>query len=233
MTSAVYILCALALFLILYFLNNVLRQALRPGLSSILGPVFSRYTNLPLKWHVLQGQRTKYIHSLHERYGTWPEDLPTATSLLMLMIKGSIVRISPNEVAVADYNAFREIHKPGTRFTKAAWYRKLSPNCVSEETAGILAMGDLQIHAARRKLFTHVFSNSGVLEWEDQIKQKVRIAVDKIRYHAATGHADIFMWWTFMASDIISELAFGEAFDVLFLEKVGCGLITGFCHEEN
>ena len=131
-----------------------------------------------------------------------------------------MVRIGPNEISVADYQALREIHKFGTEFIKAAWYRKLSPNCVSEEIAGILAMGDPRVHARRRKMFSHVFSNSGILSWEDQIKQKAGLAVEKIKRDATTGEADIFMWWTFMTSDIIGELAFGESFHTLTLEKV-------------
>ena len=131
-----------------------------------------------------------------------------------------MVRIGPNEISIANNQALREIHQIGSQFLKAPWYRKLSPNCVSEETAGILAMGDPRVHARRRKMFSHVFSNSGILSWEDQIKQKVRVAVEKIKRDATTGEADIFMWWTFMTSDIIGELAFGESFHTLALEKV-------------
>lgn len=35
-----------------------------------------------------------------------------------------------------------------------------------------------------------------------------------------TGTADIFKWWTFMATDVIGELSFGESFRMLELGKV-------------
>lgn len=35
-----------------------------------------------------------------------------------------------------------------------------------------------------------------------------------------TGAADIFKWWTFMATDVIGELSFGESFRMLELGKV-------------
>ena len=39
------------------------------GIVTVPGPFLLRYTDLPLKWHGLQGKRTKYIHGLHETYG--------------------------------------------------------------------------------------------------------------------------------------------------------------------
>lgn len=48
---------------------QTIRRAYQPGLSSVPGPLLARYTNLVLKWHVIQGRRTKYIHALHEEHG--------------------------------------------------------------------------------------------------------------------------------------------------------------------
>ena len=73
-------------------------------LYQIPGPLLSRYTNLPLKWHVIQGKRTQYIHRLHQSYGP-------------------VVRIAPYEVAFSDLETHHQIHKIGSQFTKSKWYQ--------------------------------------------------------------------------------------------------------------
>ena len=40
------------------------------GIAQVPGPILLRYTDLPLKLHGFQGKRTKYIHALHQSYGS-------------------------------------------------------------------------------------------------------------------------------------------------------------------
>lgn len=79
-------------------------QVNEKGLRGIPGPLLSRYTNLPLKWHVVQGKRTPYIHGLHQIYG-------------------SIVRIAPHEISVSNIDSYHQIHGASTPFTKSKWYQ--------------------------------------------------------------------------------------------------------------
>ncbi|KAI3572688.1 cytochrome P450 [Fusarium oxysporum f. sp. albedinis] len=49
-----------------------------------------------------------------------------------------------------------------------------------------------------------------------EIHHKVTVAVQKIKEEATqVGEVDVFKWWTLMAADVISHLAFGEPFGVL------------------
>lgn len=171
---------------VLYRLFLAIVGARQPGLKEIPGPWLGRYTNLVLKWHVLGGQRTKYVHSLHQKYG-------------------DMVRIAPTEVAVADISAFRDIHRVGTKFCKSRWYRDINHNAKADENEnGIFAMQSNSIHAARRKLFSKPFSYSTTLLWEDQIKHQVRTAVEKIKRDALAGTADILMWYVTQRSHCLS-----------------------------
>ena len=180
--------------------------------------MLSRYTNLPLKWHVVIGKRTTYIHRLHELYGP-------------------VVRIAPHEVGFSGLDAFQEIHKSGTQFTKSKWYQvklpfHVSSNCIlmiiqqlapdinSEETSGFFNMQNQKNHGIRRKLFSHAFSQAAALQLEDPIAAKLQLAVQKIKRDALAGKADLVKWWRIMAADVISELTFGESFDTLKTEKV-------------
>lgn len=140
------------------------------------------------------------MHSLHLRYG-------------------STVRISPDEVAISDLNAFSQIHKIGSGFLKTTWYAALTPG----REPGIFAMRDPHQHAARRRLFARAFSNSSLRRnWEDEVRRKAELAVRRIKEDASkdTNGADILKWWTLMATDVIAHLSFGESFNMLELGKV-------------
>ena len=141
----------------------------------------------------MTGQRSFYIHSLHQKYGP-------------------MVRLSPTEVAVADLNAFKEIHKIGTKFLKSEWYQQLA----NFPKAGIFTMIDPREHGPRRKLLSRSFSRSYLLEhWESAVRDKVELAVSQIKKDATMDVADVYHWWMLLASDVTTHLAFGESFDML------------------
>lgn len=56
---------------------------------------------------------------------------------------------------------------------------------------------------------------------EPIINQRIYMTIARIEEEMNnTGCADIFKWWTFMATDVIGELSFGESFRMLELGKV-------------
>jgi len=76
-------------------------------------------------------------------------------------------------------------------------------------------------HGQRRKLFARGFSKSYLREhWEPTVRRKTLLAVEKIKVDAQTGVADLLKWWTFMATDIVGVLGFGQSFGMLELGKV-------------
>lgn len=155
----------------------------------------------------MSGKRSFYIHSLHHKYGP-------------------IVRISPTEVAVADIDAFREIHKIGTKYLKSEWYQQLA----NFPKAGIFTMIDPREHGPRRKLLSRSFSRSYLLEhWESTVREKVELCVSKIKNDATKDVADVYQWWMILASDVTAHLAFGESFNMLQTGKVW----TSHCYRRN
>ena len=87
-------------------------------------------------------------------------------------------------------------------------------------------MADPRVHATRRRLLAQSFSKSHLLKWEPLVLQKTQLAVSGIGEEAKkTGEADILKWWTFMATDVIGELSFGDSFHMLEQGKVGLGLL--------
>jgi cytochrome P450 len=169
-------------------------------LSKLPGPWYSKYTNLVLRYYTLSGKQIFYVDKLHQRYG-------------------GVVRIAPNETAVSDIAGVTQIHKIGAGFLKSDFYSGLIPT----DTPGIFAMRDPHAHAARRKLFARPFSNTSLgSNWDVEIRQKVSLAVQRIQRDATSSSqgADIFKWWTLMATDVIAHLSFGESFNMLEQGKV-------------
>lgn len=151
-----------------------------------------------LKYHIITGRRMHYVHALHQTYGP-------------------VVRIGPNEVAVADPDGFAQIHRIGGGFLKAPWYAEAT----GAPEPGIFDMIDPKQHSQRRKLFSRAFSNSSLRQnWEPAIREKVELAVSRIKAEAQTGDSDILKWWTFMTTDVMGHLSFGESFNMLQVGEV-------------
>jgi cytochrome P450 len=152
--------------------------------------------NWRLKIAVLSGRRADYIHELHQKYGP-------------------IVRITPNEVAINDPASFKDIHKIGAGFNKTNWYEYLNTNGVGK-CPGVFNMTNPKEHAARRKLLAKGFSQRHLREqWEDVVREKVDLAVARIKADATSGTADVLKWWTYLATDVSAHLMFGESFNML------------------
>ncbi|KAI0480052.1 cytochrome P450 [Xylariaceae sp. FL0804] len=190
-------------------LTRALIAGFRSPLASIPGPYYSRFTNLVLKYHVLRGRRMYYIDALHARYGP-------------------VVRIAPGEVAVADLDAFAQIHgaASGPFFAKSAFYDNMTTDIGGSGgpggtyVPGIFAMRDRRAHAARRRLFARSWAKSALRRhWEPTVRDEVAHCVRRIREEASSGTADVFKWFTFMAADVMSHLSFGESLGMLALGR--------------
>jgi cytochrome P450 len=185
------------LFLLQYLAHCSRAQFIYVGLTCptrhLPGPWYTRFTHYRLKRAVVTGQRIFYIDSLHKQYGP-------------------IVRLSPTEVGVADLDAFKEIHKIGTKYMKSEWYLRLA----NFPKAGVFTMLDPREHGLRRKLLSRSFSRSYLVEnWESVVREKALLAVTKIKADAVDSAADVYNWWMLLASDISAHLAFGESFRML------------------
>ncbi|KAK4500352.1 hypothetical protein PRZ48_008541 [Zasmidium cellare] len=182
----------IALALLAYTIS-ILRVAFHPDLRKIPGPFLSRFTLLPLKYHVLSGQRTKYIHGLHQKYGPY-------------------VRIAPSEISTSSIEAHRQIHRIGTEFIKAPWYQGQTPTQYDDNTCGVFGLRNQKVAAARRRLFQQAGTKAAVLQWKPVVTGLVKLAIGKIKRDASQGTADVAKWFSLLTSDVLSSLAFGEPF---------------------
>ncbi|OJD38848.1 cytochrome p450 [Diplodia corticola] len=193
---------SIATFLItittLLFILHKLHHALTSPLRTLPGPWWSHFTHYPLKIANIAGRRVHHIHRLHA-------------------IHGPVVRIAPDEVAVAEAGACRAIHRPGSGFEKAPWYGKF----VRGNAEGMFDMVGGKRHAARRRLFARAFGKSEIRgRWEGMVREKVELAVQRMGEELRRGEeSDCLKWWTFLATDVSGHLMFGESFRMLELGK--------------
>ncbi|KAF9631187.1 hypothetical protein BFW01_g2049 [Lasiodiplodia theobromae] len=71
----------------------------------------------------IRGQRVHFIHALHQKYGP-------------------VVRIAPDEVAIADAEAAKTIHRPASGYEKAAWYKQFICNVAEKVELAVQRMGE-------------------------------------------------------------------------------------------
>ncbi|KAH8804408.1 cytochrome P450 [Xylogone sp. PMI_703] len=186
-----YVYIVLGVFAILVFvvwriINNVFLSALAP----IPGPFLAKITS---KWLILvdlAGFRTVTIHKLHEKYG-------------------EAVRIAPNEVSFSDGNVIKEIYGQASDFLKAPIYDKFSLPPV-----GVFSMRKKEEHRQRRKLLSHAFSQSNLLEIEPVIGGIIKQLLGRIEQSAGKPVNALSLLRMF-ALDVVGELFLGKSFCAL------------------
>ncbi|CAK1358738.1 putative sterigmatocystin biosynthesis P450 monooxygenase STCB [Cercospora beticola] len=204
-TSLAPTLTAAASFFIIALLILLLRRFFTSPLNGIPGPWWARLSDLPLFYKsAVCLQQAQTVEELHRKYG-------------------SIVRIAPNEVAVSSLASFKVVNKIGGGFVKSPWYEYIGPTEKNYPPAGLFQQNDPHKHAMTRKLFARGFTAAYLrAEWEDMVRNKTAKAVEGIAQDArdARGVCDVRRWLTFLASDVISELMFGESLGGLETQKM-------------
>jgi cytochrome P450 len=134
-----------------------------------------------------------YVQELHEKYGSY-------------------VIIAPSEVSTTSPEGFARINRTGANFNKSSFYEKL----VGFGRPVLFTMTDPKIHGNRRKMFARAFSKTHLRQyWEDSVHETIKFAVSRMKQDNS-GHAvDILKWWTLMATDISSQIMFGESFHTI------------------
>jgi benzoate 4-monooxygenase len=176
------------LFLTLYFRNASLRD--------IPGPILARLTHLWYMYECRRCRRYLTVHRLHE-------------------IHGPLVRITPEQVSIADPEAIPIVYGHGTGTLKSEYYDAF----VSIER-GLFNTRDRAQHTRKRKTVSHTFSSKSVGQFEQYIHQNLSQLVkqwDSLSAKADGSYAkfDALHWFNYVAFDIIGDLAFGAPFGML------------------
>lgn len=82
---------------------------------------------------------------------------------------GSIVRIAPNHISIADPDALAVVYAHGNGTTKTDFY-----DAFVSIQRGIFNVRDRNEHTRKRKIVSHIFSQKNVLEFEPNVRAHIK-----------------------------------------------------------
>lgn len=201
MTFFIFILLLWPFFADLLIING---QGFAYGLGAIIyniffhplrnypGPKSWAATRLPYTLSAIRGQMHARILDLHMKYGP-------------------IVRVSPNELAYNDSNAWKELH--GHVKGQTGDHGR-DPVATYDHRDGIMGAKP-EDHARFRRALSPGFSAQTMMEQEPIIKTYVDLLLQRLHENSTNGPLDMVKWYNFVTFDMIGDLTFGESFDCL------------------
>ncbi|KIV83778.1 hypothetical protein PV11_05773 [Exophiala sideris] len=166
-------------------------------LKNIPGPFVAKFSNIWLALGARQGQKFAWVDYAHRKYG-------------------KVVRVGYNHVSIATPEGLATVYAHGNGFLKDHFYEAFVSG-----VPGVFNVRDRREHTRKRKIIAHAFSPAAVQDFEPHMAANLRRWVgqlDKIASHPTeSGFAKMNMmpWCTFLAFDIIGDLAFGAPFGMV------------------
>ncbi|KAI1245470.1 hypothetical protein MGN70_012360 [Eutypa lata] len=144
---------------------------------------------------------------------------------------GRIVRVAPNELSVVHPDGLKQLFSFRSNTEKTEWYHTWEI-LAGVEVPSLFPGQDKKVHSFLRKRVAAAYSMSTVLRTEKHIQSCMDLLWRQLKKHADTGHpVDMSNWTSYLAYDVVGELAFGEKFgslesetDVMDLVKNSLGV---------
>ncbi|KAI0903796.1 cytochrome p450 benzoate 4-monooxygenase [Ustulina deusta] len=166
-------------------------------LRHLPGPFLGKFSNLWLGLGARKGQKYAWVHAAHQKYG-------------------KVVRVGFNHVSIATPEGLRIVYAHGNGFLKDTFYEAFVSG-----VPGVFNVRDRGEHTRKRKIVAHAFSPGAVHDFEPYMSANLQRWVAQLDHIAGTpgkdGYArtNIMPWCTFLAFDIIGDLAFGAPFGMV------------------
>ena len=129
---------------------------------------------------------------------------------------GKIVRFGPNSLSFNSNTALKDIYGFRANVRKAEFYNAFvhpAPNTHNSR--------DKDVHARKRRVLSHAFSDSAIKEVERYILGNVRTFCQEIGRDGSTetkgwsSPKNMTDWCNYLAMDVLGDLCFGKAFHML------------------
>ncbi|KAI1817339.1 cytochrome p450 benzoate 4-monooxygenase [Poronia punctata] len=190
------LLTALPLWVILYWIVPYFTTY--KHLQHIPGPFIAKFSNIWLALGARNGQKFAWVHDAHQKYG-------------------KVVRVGFNHVSIATAEGLRTVYAHGNGFLKDEFYEAFVSG-----VPGVFNVRHRGEHTRKRKIVAHAFSPGAVHDFEPHMSANLQRWVGQLDRIAAAnpdkdGYArfNIMPWCTFLAFDIIGDLAFGAPFGMV------------------
>lgn len=149
-------------------------------------------------WHSYKGDRHLELWRMHQRYGR-------------------VVRWGPDSLSFNSATALKEVYGFRSNARKSAFYDAFvhpAPNTHN--------CRDKELHARKRRVMAHAFSDGAIKEMERYILANIRTFCEQIGGGQASADAKGWTtakcmsdWFGYLAMDILGDLCFGKAFHML------------------
>ncbi|KAK8080401.1 hypothetical protein PG997_008219 [Apiospora hydei] len=184
--------------LVLYAICISVYNGLFHPLASFPGPLSHRISIIPRTVYLVTGRLPFHVANMHVKYG-------------------SVVRISPNELAFCELQAWTDIYghrQQGQKeFSKyLGFYRP-----IRRKSSGSIMSAPRHDHAFLRRQLSHGFSDRSMRGQEPIIGSYVDLLIQRLRQHGGDGGKALNMreWLNWTTFDIIGDLGFGSSFGCL------------------
>ncbi|KAI0917634.1 hypothetical protein AcW1_007207 [Taiwanofungus camphoratus] len=180
---ALYILCSCAFLRVLYIL---LYRLFRSPLASLPGPWYTSLSQLPLMYYEFTRRRRRWVHSLHLQYGP-------------------VVRVAPDEVSFATWDAVKEIYVDAGGYDKTSFYHlfdNYNTPCMFS-TLDRIPHREIKKRIADRYSKTHIMQPDVVLGIQERAEEFVARCTEK-----PGAAADIYLHLHCYALDCVTHHLF-------------------------
>ncbi|KAJ5923362.1 Cytochrome P450 [Penicillium verhagenii] len=200
-----WIVCTIPVWFILYY--TIPYFTTYKSLSRIPGPFWAKFSNIWVGLSARRGKKFAAVDTAHRMYG-------------------KVVRIGFNHVSIADERALNVVYGHGNGFLKDHYYEAFIAR-----TPGMFNVRDRAEHTRKRKIISHAFSPKSVAAFEPHMAANLQRWVNQLDRIAATsspqpqiggsdssksfGHFNAMPWFSYLAFDIIGDLAFGSPFGMV------------------
>ncbi|KAJ5168628.1 uncharacterized protein N7482_004222 [Penicillium canariense] len=170
-------------------------------LSHVPGPLIAKFSNVWVGLSARRGRKFAAVDAAHRKYG-------------------KVVRIGFNHVSIADERGLNIVYGHGNGFLKDHYYEAFIA-----KTPGMFNVRDRAEHTRKRKIISHAFSPRSVAEFEPHMAANLQRWVKQLDHIAASPSSitpndgfsryNAMPWFSYLAFDIIGDLAFGLPFGMV------------------
>ncbi|KID98174.1 Cytochrome P450 family protein, partial [Metarhizium majus ARSEF 297] len=183
---------------LLYAFGLVVYRVFFHPLAKYPGPFLAKITDAYQLYHAYKGDRHLEFWRMHQKYG-------------------KVVRFGPNSVSFNSNQSLKEIYGFKSNVRKAEFY-----DAFVHPAANTHNTRDKDVHARKRRVLSHAFSESAMKEMQRYILGNVRTFCDQIGLNDGGADAkgwtkprNMSDWCNYLAMDILGDLSFGKAFHML------------------
>ncbi|KAK4238798.1 cytochrome P450-like protein [Achaetomium macrosporum] len=168
-------------------------------LAKYPGPFLAKLTDAYMLYYAWKGDRHLEFWRMHEKYGKF-------------------VRFGPNSLSINSNTALKEIYGFRANVRKAEFYDAFVHPAPNTHNAR-----DKDLHARKRRVLSHAFSDGAIKEVERYILANIRTFCEAIGDYGRaiqdkkgwSSPKNMSDWCNWLAMDILGDLCFGKAFHML------------------